>query len=176
MESIGRASEWALSLTWPKDSQFIVPVLTSDSDSCGNASMYGSWEDSWSASSSWMADLPHAWSGDYREPIFTFTSWKGQTMGVYSMSIMYWVEMLSVGQRGEVNQFTAVMAYDGRRLTAHAVALIVSFFRLWCVKPWWQWHSPPWCTTILCVNQGPILPFSWDLAWLFRSGASSLPW
>jgi hypothetical protein len=129
MESIGRASEWAFSLSWPRDSHFRPPVL-SDAiiDTSGNASMYGSWEDSWSsASRSWMADLPHAWSADYREPIFTFTLWKGQTLGVYSMSIMYWAEMLSVGPPQQANQFTAFVASDGRRLNANSVAVILSF-------------------------------------------------
>lgn len=107
MESLGRFSEWASQVTvaaassiaWSssKTVEHFITSAAGANSSSSSSMMASKLQDASSSSAAgrWMADLPHAWSSDYREPVFTFM-WNGKELGFYFISVMYWAEMLAV--------------------------------------------------------------------------------
>jgi len=102
----------------------------------------------------WMSQLPHACSSDYREPLFTFM-WANKEFGFYSLSIMYWAEMLVVSSPAQGNkalpfhrhgstrwQYFTARAYLLFRCVPHNPSTCLHFQRLCSVKPWWRWPFP----------------------------------
>ena len=96
MESISRISEWI----WSKG--YYGTDATSRMMFSATENATASWKHGFANGDNhnnylyqWMSQLPHAASYDYREPLFTF-EWNNKEFGFYSLSIMYWAEMLAV--------------------------------------------------------------------------------
>jgi len=101
MESINRIYDWSSSFgfaTWSKEASHKVANASS---SWSSSASHGEGQSLWTNANGmgmkdgWTQNFPHAFMTDYRTPLFTF-EFNGKELGFYSISFMYWTEMLVI--------------------------------------------------------------------------------